>query len=82
MRNQPCGVESLKVSISPMGTHVWRIYEKLHVHSPAQAEAKFADATGRAPQAWRPLIVASKRCRFAEPGHIPTNKPNQAHEQN
>ena len=39
--------EALGISISTVNTHVRRIYEKLHVHSRAQAVAKLAGATGR-----------------------------------
>ncbi len=39
--------EALGISISTVNTHVRRIYEKLHVHSRAQAVAKLADLPGR-----------------------------------
>jgi DNA-binding NarL/FixJ family response regulator len=39
--------EALHISMSTVNTHVRRIYEKLHVHSRAQAVAKLADIPGR-----------------------------------
>jgi DNA-binding NarL/FixJ family response regulator len=39
--------EALNVSMSTVNTHVQRIYEKLHVHSRAQAVAKLADLPAR-----------------------------------
>lgn len=39
--------EALTISISTVNTHVRRIYEKLHVHSRAQAVAKLAEMPGR-----------------------------------
>ena len=39
--------EALGISISTVNTHVRRIYEKLHVHSRAQAVAKLAEMPGR-----------------------------------
>jgi DNA-binding NarL/FixJ family response regulator len=39
--------ESLGISMSTVNTHVRRIYEKLHVHSRAQAVAKLTDMPGR-----------------------------------
>jgi DNA-binding NarL/FixJ family response regulator len=39
--------ETLGISMSTVNTHVRRIYEKLHVHSRAQAVAKLADMPGR-----------------------------------
>jgi DNA-binding NarL/FixJ family response regulator len=39
--------EALSISISTVNTHVRRIYEKLHVHSRAQAVAKLAEVPGR-----------------------------------
>jgi DNA-binding NarL/FixJ family response regulator len=39
--------EALGISMSTVNTHVRRVYEKLHVHSRAQAVAKLADMSGR-----------------------------------
>lgn len=39
--------EALSISISTVNTHVRRIYEKLHVHSRAQAVAKLAELPGK-----------------------------------
>jgi len=39
--------ETLGISMSTVNTHVRRVYEKLHVHSRAQAVAKLADLSGR-----------------------------------
>ena len=39
--------DTLGISMSTVNTHVRRIYEKLHVHSRAQAVAKLADMSGR-----------------------------------
>lgn len=39
--------EALGISISTVNTHVRRIYEKLHVHSRAQAVAKLSEIPGR-----------------------------------
>lgn len=39
--------EALGISMSTVNTHVRRVYEKLHVHSRAQAVAKLADIAGR-----------------------------------
>jgi DNA-binding NarL/FixJ family response regulator len=39
--------EALGISMSTVNTHVRRVYEKLHVHSRAQAVAKLADMPGR-----------------------------------
>jgi DNA-binding NarL/FixJ family response regulator len=39
--------ESLGISMSTVNTHVRRVYEKLHVHSRAQAVAKLAEIPGR-----------------------------------
>jgi DNA-binding NarL/FixJ family response regulator len=39
--------ETLNISMSTVNTHVRRIYEKLHVHSRAQAVAKLSEISGR-----------------------------------
>lgn len=39
--------EALGISMSTVNTHVRRVYEKLHVHSRAQAVAKLADMPAR-----------------------------------
>ena len=39
--------EALGISMSTVNTHVRRVYEKLHVHSRAQAVAKLSDMPGR-----------------------------------
>lgn len=39
--------EALGISMSTVNTHVRRVYEKLHVHSRAQAVAKLAEMPGR-----------------------------------
>jgi DNA-binding NarL/FixJ family response regulator len=39
--------ETLNISIATVNTHVRRIYEKLHVHSRAQALAKLADISNQ-----------------------------------
>lgn len=39
--------EALSISMSTVNTHVRRIYEKLHVHSRAQAVAKLTEMPGR-----------------------------------
>lgn len=39
--------EALGISMSTVNTHVRRIYEKLHVHSRAQAVAKLTETSGR-----------------------------------
>jgi DNA-binding NarL/FixJ family response regulator len=39
--------EALGISMSTVNTHVRRVYEKLHVHSRAQAVAKLAEIPGR-----------------------------------
>jgi DNA-binding NarL/FixJ family response regulator len=39
--------EALGISMSTVNTHVRRVYEKLHVHSRAQAVAKLSDIPGR-----------------------------------
>jgi DNA-binding NarL/FixJ family response regulator len=46
--------EALGISLTTVGTHIRRIYEKLHVHSRAQAVAAYTQS-GRGPDRWRPL---------------------------
>lgn len=46
--------ETLEISVTTVGTHIRRIYEKLHVHSRSQAVAAYTQpALGDA--AWRAL---------------------------
>jgi len=44
--------DALGISVTTVGTHIRRIYEKLHVHSRAQAVAEYTRST-HAEQLWR-----------------------------
>jgi DNA-binding CsgD family transcriptional regulator len=44
--------ETLGISITTVGTHIRRIYEKLHVHSRAQAVAAYT-RSARGDELWR-----------------------------
>src|SRR6266496_1379340 len=44
--------DSLGISVTTVGTHIRRIYEKLHVHSRAQAVAAYTRST-RGEELWR-----------------------------
>jgi DNA-binding NarL/FixJ family response regulator len=47
--------ESLGISVTTVGTHIRRIYEKLHVHSRAQAVAAYTQSA-RGEERWRAPI--------------------------
>ncbi len=49
----------LGISVTTVGTHVRRIYEKLHVHSRAQAVAAYTQSM-HGPEPWRPWTAAKK----------------------
>lgn len=48
----------LGISVTTVGTHIRHMYEKLHVHSRAQAVAAYTRSAGR-DEPWRPLLPRS-----------------------